>query len=267
MSYNCFSLDNDFVNCTVAIESDLYKKKSEVFDLLFMNFKKDLRLPNSNCYYVKEYNPTNNCMKNNYIYINLSERKWLYYLFIDIENIIIKHLSPQVTCIHGSGVCLDGEAIIFVGDRNIGKSTIIKKLLKESALYSYLDDDVIMLRDGLVWGPGLPIKSRAKDSSCVMECDDEIRYLTNYLKINNEPQNISSIVYPTYNKIGSNIVEELSPKQSFQYLFKNIKHGEVSLSIKTAVEISMQCRSFRLDYSNDEFLFSSVKNIFISNIK
>ena len=262
MNYKYFSLINDFVDFSIAIETNLYKKETAKFDLLFMNFQKDQYLSIGNCYYVEEYNSPNNCLTDNFIYINLNNSKWLYYFFIDIDNIMIKHLSPRVICLHGSGVCLDKGAVVFVGKRNIGKSTIIKKLLNVSE-FSYLDDDVLMVGGGLVWGPGLPIKSRKPDSVFVMECNDEPRYLSNYLKKINQPQNIISIVYPTYNKLGHNVVETLSAKQNFGHLYENIKHGDLSMSIKTVVEMSLQCRAYRLDYSNDEFLYSSIEKMLL----
>jgi len=258
MYYNYYSLNNDFVNFTIGIEISLYRKENKKFNILFMNFECDSVPHSNNCYYVKEYQSGISGILDEVIYINLDNPKWLYYLFAHIEEIMMKHLAPRTICLHGSGIFLDQGAIIFIGKRNIGKSTIIKKLLK-TTLYSYLDDDLIMVKDDLVWGPGLPIKSRSCDSTCIMECDDETRYLSNYKRTTNSPQNIILIVYPTYNERRHNSIEVLSSKQNFRYLYENIKHGDISLSIKTIVEMSMRCRSCRLIYSDDEFLYSLIK--------
>ena len=265
MNYNYYFLNTSLLSVAIAIEMDLYKKEFSKFDVLLMNFEKTSTPMSNNCYYVKEYTLGDCGICDKVVYINLSDSKWLYYLFTVIECIIIKNLSSQTICLHGSGIFSNHGSIIFVGKKNIGKSTIIKKLLKLPQ-YSYVDDDIIMVSEGLVWGPGLPMKSRECDSICAMECNGETRYLTNYIKKSSHPQKVMSIIYPTYNATAQNELKVLSASQSFRYLYENIKTGEVSLCIKTLVELSVKCQAFKLTYSTDEFLYASIENI-INNIQ
>ena len=53
------------------------------------------------------------------------------------------------TILHAGGVAKDGDALIFTGGGNIGKTSIVLNLLKEG--YEYLSDDWIVIGEGKVY--------------------------------------------------------------------------------------------------------------------
>ena len=184
--YKYFSLNNLFTQVTIAIDMGLYEKAAEIFDILFLNFEKDVH-PNVNCHYVFEYVNSTSSACDGTIFVNLKNPKWIYFFFVELDQLILMHTSDNTVSFHGSGVVSELGAVLFIGERNTGKSTIVKKLLARPG-YSYLDDDIIMVNSGCAWGPGLPLKSRIPNSNYIMECIDETRYISNKKKLNQQPQ-------------------------------------------------------------------------------
>ena len=185
-----------------------------------------------------------------YFYEDLSQNGLIYFLY-EMFQIIFEEIMifNSINVLHGSCVEKNGNALIFAGKTNAGKSTLIYDLNYFG--YNYLSDDyAILSKDNFSLQPlHLPIKLRSLKPIC-KECKENIivrdynpvrienyYLLKPYSYCKNKDYKLNALFLISRNEY-TNRIEKLNYMESYRNLILNTKIPEID-AIKRINTISL----------------------------
>lgn len=155
-----------------------------------------------------------------------SSEEWIFKLLTDVESYIIKELN--VTVCHGACLAKNEYALLIMGQRKAGKSTLTHYLVKNG--WTLIDDDCIYFDSDYVLGFGFPLRLRNivfEDENIFAICldmDGENRHLVvsqnccrtfKFRKI--------MIIFPEYTAGATIEINPISKIELFTQLLKNTR--------------------------------------------
>ena len=187
-----------------------------------------------------------------YFYENLSQNSLIYFLY-EMFQVVFEEimLFNSINVFHGSCIEKNGNAFIFSGKTNAGKSTLVYDLNYFG--YNYLSDDyAILSKDNLSLQPlHLPIKLRSLKPVCeksaknVIVRDYNPVNIENYYLLKpfsyckNKNYKLSALFLINRNDF-TNLIKKLDYKEAYKNLIINAKIPEIN-AIKriSAIALSM----------------------------
>lgn len=268
----------------VGIENIVYKKAYDVFKQLFVSFKEH-KLGEDSLYDFKIviYSdnstdclinaPLDNCNLNEcYICCNLINRRWLFFLLCDLEEILIHVMD--CTVLHGAGLVFCNKTILLLGDRRNGKTTLLQYLLSKKNS-SYLDDDNIFIFHDSVFGFCRPISIRnieaCEKTSVIATTIDGDNCTRTLCKAYNNISSFAKVDYVFFPKyIGKpSTVAACSSLQGslfFNNLLKNVRHStDISNLYSDIKYISINTKGYYFEYNSSEAAYGIIEDILKNN--
>lgn len=167
-------------NIMIFVECCLYNNNAILFNDIFGNV---IQIHGDNtkegeAYFIVDLNNiVESFWKNNsdsVIFCNTREEGWIFHMLTQLEEFIVRDKGEMV--FHGACVQYRGTALIIVGERGAGKSTLVSELCKLADCL-YVDDDIIFFDSKSLYGLNFPIRLRYfKDNEryiCATTFDEE----------------------------------------------------------------------------------------------
>ncbi len=264
----------------IGIENLIYEKASGVFNQLLGAFLEqnacekskfdikiiicsDKRLENS------RGSSTMNDGKNEYyLGCNVTDGHWIFFLLCDMEEILVN--TMDCTVLHGGGLVFHNKAILLLGERKNGKTTLLQYLLNEKES-CYLDDDNIFVFCDSVFGFCRPMPIRnigvCKNPSIVAATIDGDECVRTLCRANNNVislEKVDYVLFPRYIS-GSSATDEcicLQGSLFFNKIMKNVRHSTNISNLYTDIKfLTKQTKGFYFEYSNSEEAYEKVNTI------
>jgi hypothetical protein len=181
-------------------------------------------------------------------------------------------LQRESTAIHGGTVVINGKAIIFTGERGVGKSTLTTALVKRG--YTFAADDVASLSfdNELAVRPGFPYHklcedalnnmNYVKDSYSYFKADGKIKYLVpDFHRFSKENVPLTAICELDVGEVDNVKVEEIRGGEKLNKIIKNIYRTEyIGLMeamtpkyFKNCVEIAQRTKFYKIIRPRDKY--------------
>ncbi|MEG2656724.1 MAG: hypothetical protein RSA29_13585 [Clostridium sp.] len=181
-------------------------------------------------------------------------------------------LQRQVLAIHGGTVVMDGQGIIFTGNRGAGKSTLTTALGQKG--YSFVSDDVatINIESKTSVEPGFPFHKLCVDALESMNYDKEkcidfkgdgkIKYLVIDMEgFHGEKASLSAICEIAIGDVEKVEIEEVLGREKFNKIIKNIYRTEYISRMdgmkpsyfKQCVKVAKDIKFFKITRPRDKY--------------
>ena len=189
-------------------------------------------------------------------------------------------LQREQVAIHGGVINIDGNAVIFTGDRGAGKSTLTTALRERG--YKFISDDVAGIKIDKVpyVMPGFPYQKLCesamnnfgydKEAFTSFMSDKEVKYIVPAKdEFIYEPKELTVIVKLTVGDVDEVTIEELRGSEKLNNIIQNIYRGEYikhlgkmdSVYFKQCIDIAKNIRFFKVTRPANQFTVDTQINL------
>lgn len=258
---------------TIFVEKELYLIYPEIFNDIFGNIQYASKIPFDEkhvCFIVDKKNHIDKCEKNseNIIYCNTQQDDWIFNMLIQFEEFVIKNFGKIV--FHGACLQYKNVAVMIVGERGAGKSTLVSNLCQKNEC-RYVDDDTIFWDKEILFGLNMPIRLRQIQDNMnhiyynTLDNEGKIRYLytpTNKTFLAGKPNIILFAKYNTENMQ----VRKVDKNECFMKLLINTRHcSEQREMIKFITSLIKNADAYDIAYRDYSFVFDFLKQAISGN--
>ncbi|MBU7013502.1 MAG: hypothetical protein HXS43_01615 [Theionarchaea archaeon] len=174
-------------------------------------------------------------------------------------------LDHNMFCAHASAASLGNHGVIFSGESNSGKTTLVMALLAEGHKY-FSDDFVLIHTDTMML---LPLCSRLKprgktismfpemeteDAKIYMETETQVRKILSvgrtFPHLLSPPCPLTHIFFPTFNPEGETVLQPVSPSDGVIAFLKSwmLYRTEPTRVFPLISKIVRACKTYSLEY-------------------
>ncbi len=273
---NVYQLKYQLVKINIIISSELYQQNKTYFDILFSDCKfydLDKIHVNTDTYtfLISENSHIESQISNvGIININTNSVTWKFELFDTIELIITRILEKHgYLILHGGAAAFDNNAILFCGERESGKTTLINMIINQYK-FEFVSDDLLVIDKLSISGINLPAKLRRlnNDYEFYKIIDDKYqnRYLCKYPSNDLDKSIIKKIVFPHYNKT-TNSIEKINGIKAYNVLMNNVRGYENMKLLNECIrQLCLNCELFEIHYTSDEYVYNNILPILLDGI-
>lgn len=249
---------------SIFVETILYEKETILFEALFRTFRTSCDEPVKEkvCCVVYRKDSCVEKIFDYYVECNICDDKWIFLLMSDLEEFYIAVLRGTV--LHGSCIKVKNKALLLIGERYSGKTTLTKYLVGEKG-GECLNDDCIYIVDKSYVGFGMPLPVRwdgkagysDKDFfSKTIDADGVVRALYKPCRIASFYNAIDAVVFPKFNLSESGFVEKMSQFEAFTYIINNVRsYKEMKTMFMDIHGLAENAACYRMEYASSETAF------------
>lgn len=176
-------------------------------------------------------------------------------------------LDYHLFCAHASAASIEGHGIMFSGESNSGKTTLVMALLSEGHKY-FSDDFVLINMDSMML---LPLCSRLKprgktismfpeldsrDARTYMETKDQMRKILSvgrsFPHLLSDPCPLSHLFFPAFNPEGETVLHPVSRSDGVITFLKSwsLYKTEPTRVLPLISKIVRTCKTYSLEYGD-----------------